>query len=165
MILLRLSLLASASLLITEIGALLDTSTVALPYGSFRGQVVGTTTQFLGMPFAAPPYVKLPFSPSPISWPVLHSTGERRFGFPEPPIPFSGIQDASNFGAPCPQQAQDFPSNFPLQFPRPTKNVSEDCTTNEFADPHTLAYEYIQVFSSMLYVPHLPGINHCRFFS
>ena len=30
---------------------------VTLPYGSFRGQVVGTTAQFLGMPFAAPPYV------------------------------------------------------------------------------------------------------------
>ena len=38
----------------------LDTSSspvVTLPYGSFRGQVVGTTAQFLGMPFAAPPYV------------------------------------------------------------------------------------------------------------
>jgi hypothetical protein len=32
---------------------------VQLPYGSFRGQVVGATTQFLGMPFAAPPYVDL----------------------------------------------------------------------------------------------------------
>jgi hypothetical protein len=32
---------------------------VQLPYGSFRGQIVGATTQFLGMPFAAPPYVDL----------------------------------------------------------------------------------------------------------
>jgi hypothetical protein len=32
---------------------------VQLPYGSFRGQIVGAPTQFLGMPFAAPPYVDL----------------------------------------------------------------------------------------------------------
>jgi len=34
-----------------------STPVVTLPYGSFRGQVVGTTAQFLGMPFAAPPCV------------------------------------------------------------------------------------------------------------
>ena len=34
---------------------------VTLPYGSFQGQVVGTTTEFRGMPFAAPPYVVGPF--------------------------------------------------------------------------------------------------------
>lgn len=80
--------------------------------------------------------LEFPFSPSPISWRVTYSIGERRFGFPEPPVPFSGIQEAYDFGAPCPQQAIDVPSNFPVHFPGPTKNVSEDCTTNDFANPH-----------------------------
>jgi len=51
------SLLTASLLVVAES---LDTSSspvVTLPYGSFRGQVVGTTAQFLGMPFAAPPYV------------------------------------------------------------------------------------------------------------
>ena len=72
--LLRFSLLlASASLLIPEIRASLDTGpTVALPYGSFRGQVAGTITQFLGMPFAAPPYVEAPLVLChQVSWPII----------------------------------------------------------------------------------------------
>lgn len=55
---------AFVALVIAKVGLSLDTSSsstsspvVALPYGSFRGEVVGTTAQFLGMPFAAPPYV------------------------------------------------------------------------------------------------------------
>ncbi len=30
---------------------------VTLPYGSFQGKVVGNLVQYLGIPFAAPPYV------------------------------------------------------------------------------------------------------------
>lgn len=47
-----------ASLVVAEVGAVLfEFPVVTLSYGSFRGQVIGPTTQFLGMPFAAPPYV------------------------------------------------------------------------------------------------------------
>jgi len=60
------------------------------------------------MPFAAPP------------------TGENRFGFPKPPIPFTGIRDAVEFGAPCPQQAMTFPPGSP-DIPLPAKAMSEDC--------------------------------------
>jgi len=42
-----------------NVGVSLETTNpiVTLPYGSFRGQVVGKTAQFLGIPFTAPPYV------------------------------------------------------------------------------------------------------------
>src|SRR5258708_6351993 len=47
-----------ASLVVAEVGALsFEFPVVTLSYGSFRGQVLGPTTQFLGMPFAASPYV------------------------------------------------------------------------------------------------------------
>ena len=59
------SLLAAFLPLQVVVAESLDTTNsspvVTLPYGSFRGQVVGTTAQFLGMPFAAPPYVASPF--------------------------------------------------------------------------------------------------------
>jgi hypothetical protein len=51
---------SSLCIIVAKVGVSLETSSspiVALSYGSFRGQVVGTTAQFLGMPFAAPPYV------------------------------------------------------------------------------------------------------------
>jgi hypothetical protein len=57
----RLSLLpVFASFLIADVGASSHTNSnpiVNLPYGSFQGKVVGNTEQFLGMPYAAPPYV------------------------------------------------------------------------------------------------------------
>lgn len=56
----RFSLSAFAFLLATGAVALLDNSpipVVTLPYGSFQGKILGVTTQFLGMPYAAPPYV------------------------------------------------------------------------------------------------------------
>src|SRR6266511_2151776 len=74
---------------------------VTLPYGSFQGKVVGNLVHHLGIPFAAPPYV---YNAHPILitdlWP---STGELRFGLPQPPLPFDGIHQATAFGAACPQ--------------------------------------------------------------
>ena len=120
--------LVSAAFLSFVVADSLDTSSspiVTLPYGSFRGKADGTTAQFLGMPFAAPPYVVGLFSNSHL-YTLAHSTGERRFGFPEPPIPLTGIRDAMDFGAPCSQQTVTFP------VPPLSKNMSEDCTTNSF---------------------------------
>ncbi|PPQ76538.1 hypothetical protein CVT26_013237 [Gymnopilus dilepis] len=56
---------------------------VTLTYGSFQGNATGDLVQFLGMPFAAPP------------------VGRLRFANPQPPVPFAGIRQATQFGAEC----------------------------------------------------------------
>ncbi|XP_062411968.1 neuroligin-1 [Sardina pilchardus] len=65
---------------------------VTTAYGRVRGfkkelnnEILGPVIQFLGVPYAAPP------------------TGERRFQPPEPPIPWSDIRNATQFGPVCPQ--------------------------------------------------------------
>ena len=100
---------------------------VTLPYGSFQGKVIGNLVEYLGIPFAAPPYV---YTIRRILITDMEpSTGELRFGLPQPPLPFDGIRQATAFGAACPQtnftfnatMFQDF--NF---FPNISK-ISEDC--------------------------------------
>ena len=44
-------------LLVLVSGKALALSLVTLPYGSFQGKVVGDLVEYLGIPFAAPPYV------------------------------------------------------------------------------------------------------------
>ncbi|KDR77272.1 hypothetical protein GALMADRAFT_120430 [Galerina marginata CBS 339.88] len=61
--------------------------TVKLSYGSFQGNATGNVVEFLGMPFAAPP------------------VGDLRFAPPRPPAPFTGVRQATSFGAACFQQA------------------------------------------------------------
>ncbi|KAL0181505.1 hypothetical protein M9458_023911, partial [Cirrhinus mrigala] len=65
---------------------------VTTTYGKLRGfkkelnnEILGPVIQFLGVPYAAPP------------------TGERRFQPPEPPISWSDIRNATQFGPVCPQ--------------------------------------------------------------
>ncbi len=101
---------------------------VTLPYGSFQGKVVGNLVEYLGIPFAAPPYV---YNAHPILitdlWP---STGELRFGLPQPPLPYDGIHQATTFGAACPQQNITFNATLFRDFnifPTISK-ISEDCT-------------------------------------
>lgn len=69
---------------------------VATNYGRLRGvrsalpgDVLGPVTQFLGVPYAAPP------------------TGERRFQPPEPPSSWAGIRDATRFAPVCPQHLDE----------------------------------------------------------
>jgi para-nitrobenzyl esterase len=72
--------------------------------GELEGTIDGETVRFAGIPFAAPP------------------TGSRRFRPPEPPESWSGVRDASMFGATAPQNdmmAQMFGAE-----PQPT---DEDC--------------------------------------
>uniref|UniRef100_A0A8C2EPX7 Neuroligin 1 n=1 Tax=Cyprinus carpio TaxID=7962 RepID=A0A8C2EPX7_CYPCA len=65
---------------------------VTTTYGKLRGfkkelnnDILGPVIQFLGVPYAAPP------------------TGERRFQPPEPPVSWSDIRNATQFGPVCPQ--------------------------------------------------------------
>ena len=99
---------------------------VTLSYGSFKGKVVGNLVQHLGIPFAAPPYVNTT-RPILITY-VWCSTGERRFGLPEDPLPFDGIRQATAFGAACPQQNITLNATLFGDFKFPTlSNISEDC--------------------------------------
>ncbi|KAF8993620.1 Alpha/Beta hydrolase protein [Cyathus striatus] len=90
---------------------------VKLDYGSFEGVESGNITKFLGMPFAAPPVGKLRFAP------------------PTPPVAFSGIHKAGNYGVACPQQAAiltvppslNIPENATSHLSSPPIPTSEDC--------------------------------------
>lgn len=69
---------------------------VSTRYGKLRGLraplpggVLGPVEQFLGVPYAAPP------------------TGERRFQPPEPPSPWPGVRDATQFAPVCPQHLDE----------------------------------------------------------
>ena len=75
---------------------------VKLSYGSFQGNTSGSVTQFLGMSFAAPPYVLPPFDPFNA---YRFSVGNLRFSPPQPPVAFRGVRQATSFGAACFQQA------------------------------------------------------------
>jgi len=103
-----------------------SSSIVTLPYGSFQGKVVGDLVQHLGIPFAAPPYVNAPCLVL-ITY-MRCSTGERRFGLPQDPLPFDGIRQATAFGAACPQQNITVNATLfgDLKFPT-VSNISEDC--------------------------------------
>ncbi|KAJ7765905.1 sterol esterase [Mycena maculata] len=81
---------------------------VALNYGVFQGTNDGNLSLFLGVPFAQP---------------------AARFEAPKTPIFLNGVQNASAFGAACPQQAMT-PLPLPGSFSKPRKyEISEDCLT------------------------------------
>ncbi|KDQ24063.1 hypothetical protein PLEOSDRAFT_1009757, partial [Pleurotus ostreatus PC15] len=88
------------------------TPVVALDYSTFEGFTVGNVSQYLGMPFAAPP------------------VGQLRFRKPSPPLHKRGVHRATEFGPACPQQALsplpgiDFAGNY--------SSISEDCETRCF---------------------------------
>ncbi|KAJ6543600.1 carotenoid ester lipase precursor [Mycena vulgaris] len=73
-------------------GALAGAPVISLQYGTFRGAADGNLSTFLGVPFAQP---------------------ATRFALPKAPTLLHGIQNATAFGAACPQQALLPPSNFP----------------------------------------------------
>ena len=58
--------------------------------GPVEGLVTPTMTEFLGVPFAAPP------------------TGDLRWQPPQPPVPWTTPRDATVFGNHCPQLPSDF---------------------------------------------------------
>src|SRR5215471_20612922 len=86
---------ASAGAAGSHAGAL----TVDTDRGLVRGRMVGATTEFLGVPYAAPP------------------VGDLRWRPPQPHARWAGVRDATSFGAHCAQG----PSAFGVA------SASEDC--------------------------------------
>jgi para-nitrobenzyl esterase len=74
-----------------------DPVTVQTDKGSVHGSVAGGVRVFLGIPFAAPP------------------VGPLRFNAPKPAAPWTGVRDATQAGAECPQTGSS------------TQNTTEDC--------------------------------------
>ncbi|KAJ7471064.1 carotenoid ester lipase precursor [Mycena latifolia] len=92
---------------LTPASALAGGPLITLPYGVFRGAADGNLSTFLGVPFAQP---------------------AARFEVPKAPTFLHGVQNATAFGAACPQQAE---SPLPV-FPLPSGTypaISEDCLT------------------------------------
>ncbi|KAJ7443019.1 Alpha/Beta hydrolase protein, partial [Mycena latifolia] len=84
---------------------------VSLPYGKFQGLDTGNLTKFLGVPFAHAP----------------------RFDTPKPPRLLHGVQNATDFGPACPQQAL---TPLPIPFePGVYPSISEDCLTLDIFKP------------------------------
>src|SRR5262249_8613904 len=75
--------------------------------GRFRGQLEGSVTSYLGIPYAAPP------------------VGALRFRAPQPVQPTSGVVEANRFGA---ASLQTIPPLVTWIYP-PQDEQSEDCLT------------------------------------
>ncbi|KAJ6495955.1 carotenoid ester lipase precursor [Mycena vulgaris] len=83
----------------------------SLPYGTFRGLNTGNLTKFLGVPFA----------------------NAARFETPKAPRLLHGVQNATDFGSACPQQAL---SSLPIPFVIATyPSISEECLTLDVFKP------------------------------
>ena len=85
--------------------------TVTLAQGAYAGKVDATNgvTSFLGIPFAQQPYASLftvTFITSFTDITPSLSVGDLRFRTALPPLPVSGLQQATAYGASCYQQSQ-----------------------------------------------------------
>lgn len=112
---------------------------VQLSYGSFQGNATADLEEFLGIPFAAPPYASSSIFAC-LHWHFmsfsLKSVGNLRFAPPEPPLTFSGVRQTTKFGAACPQQAMNtssIPGLDSRRASRPPPVTSEDCETVVYA--------------------------------
>ncbi|KAF9810804.1 hypothetical protein IEO21_06784 [Rhodonia placenta] len=81
---------------------------VTLPYGSFQGNISGSVTSFLGMPYAQPPLGNLRFAP------------------PQAPEAFDGVRLATSYGAACLQQTGSPPQGLTIKLSS-LADASEDC--------------------------------------
>jgi acetylcholinesterase len=111
---------------------------VQLSYGSFQGNATADLEEFLGIPFAAPPYASYSFFACAYTDNYvlfLKRVGNLRFAHPEPPLTFAGVRQTTRFGAACPQQAMNI-SSIPglgsrrASLPAPPSSESEDCRTD-----------------------------------
>lgn len=113
----RLSVLRLAAVLTGSIWLAAQTPSaharvVATESGQVRGVMRNGTLEFRGIPYAAPP------------------TGARRWALPQPPAPWSGVRDADQFGAACPQEAR---------YGLTDASGDEDCLTINVSVPPDLA--------------------------
>ncbi|TFY61853.1 hypothetical protein EVJ58_g4251 [Rhodofomes roseus] len=85
--------------------------TVTLDYGTYQGVTSGSVTSYLGMNYAQPP------------------VGNLRFAAPQEPEPFTGVADATSYGAACPQQDIVLPDLLPKNVTITSASglISEDC--------------------------------------
>ena len=75
---------------------------VQLDDGVFEGLSSGSSNQFLGIPFALPPYVVYRVVvDSPHLFPRV---GDLRLRLPQPNLPYNGSYNATSFGLSCIQQ-------------------------------------------------------------
>lgn len=87
-------------------GATTNLATVKLDGATAVGTSDGTVTQFLGIPFAEPPYVSVYvlFLYDGADDGVSDSVGKLRLQLPQPIRKYSGTIDATTFGNQCLQQ-------------------------------------------------------------
>ncbi|KAJ7149876.1 carotenoid ester lipase precursor [Mycena crocata] len=99
---------------------------ISLQYGVFQGANDRNLATFLGIPFARPAYALHLY----VEILLIDCYYRTRFKLPEAPSFLNGVQNATSFGAACPQQ---IPSQLPvpLPIPLPTNQtvMSEDCLT------------------------------------
>ncbi|XP_071076488.1 neuroligin-4, X-linked-like [Desmodus rotundus] len=88
--------LAALALKVTLVDGQAQHPVVNTNYGKIRGlrtplpnEILGPVEQYLGVPYASPP------------------TGERRFQPPEPPSSWTGVRNATQFAAVCPQHLDE----------------------------------------------------------
>lgn len=89
-------LLGLAALQVAPVDGQAQHPVVNTNYGKIRGlrtplpnEILGPVEQYLGVPYASPP------------------TGERRFQPPEPPSSWTGVRNATQFAAVCPQHLDE----------------------------------------------------------
>ncbi|MGV3578848.1 carboxylesterase/lipase family protein [Brevundimonas sp.] len=97
---------------------------VTAPAGSVRGETVGDIATFKGIPYAAPP------------------VGEMRWRPPAPPARWTGVRDASRYGAACIQPTPVVQSIYSADIGA----TSEDCLTLNVWTPSTTGKAPVMVW-------------------
>ncbi|KAJ2993759.1 hypothetical protein NUW54_g7667 [Trametes sanguinea] len=100
---------------------------VVLDEATVIGTTNGSVTQYLGIPYAQPPYAEFSQSISPASRVLTkhHSVGNLRLRLPQAVKPYTGVINATTFGNQCIQQDFTLPS-FPQDVPEAAQQYLED---------------------------------------
>ena len=118
------SLAVSALALIAGAGAPAHAQTVTAPAGTVRGATDGGIANFKGIPFAAPP------------------VGEMRWRPPAPAARWTGVRDATRFGAACIQPTPVVQTIYSANIGA----TSEDCLTLNVWTPSTTGKAPVMVW-------------------
>jgi para-nitrobenzyl esterase len=88
---------------------------VSVADGMLKGHTEGSVFAFLGIPYAAPP------------------VGPLRWKEPQPPMPWTGVLDAAQFGKRCPQNASStsVSSLTRASWPKLRRRAIRRCGTND----------------------------------